>query len=126
VVCTIHQPSAMLFQMFDHILLLAPGGRTVFFGETGPESTNVIGYFNNLGASIPLNQNPAESIITTVTDKSAGCRDWAQTWLDSPEHTRLLAKISALDTEASSGAVSSGGGESSGSAYALPLFKSSC
>jgi ATP-binding cassette subfamily G (WHITE) protein 2 (SNQ2) len=112
----------MLFQMFDHILLLAPGGRTVFFGETGPESANVLGYFNNLGASIPADQNPAESIITAVTDKSEGCRDWAQTWLDSQEHTRLMAKISALDSEASSGVLPSGGENSSVSTYALPLF----
>jgi ATP-binding cassette subfamily G (WHITE) protein 2 (SNQ2) len=52
VVCTIHQPSAMLFQMFDHILLLAPGGRTVFFGETGHHAANVIDYFNRYGASM--------------------------------------------------------------------------
>lgn len=32
VLCTIHQPSAMLFQRFDRLLLLAPGGRTVYFG----------------------------------------------------------------------------------------------
>ncbi|KAL3478045.1 ABC-2 type transporter-domain-containing protein [Aspergillus californicus] len=34
IICTIHQPSGVLFNMFDHILLLAPGGKTVFFGET--------------------------------------------------------------------------------------------
>lgn len=32
VLCTIHQPSAMLFQRFDRLLLLAPGGKTVYFG----------------------------------------------------------------------------------------------
>lgn len=32
VLCTIHQPSAILFDQFDRLLLFAPGGRTVYFG----------------------------------------------------------------------------------------------
>lgn len=32
VLCTIHQPSAMLFSRFDRLLLLQPGGKTVYFG----------------------------------------------------------------------------------------------
>ena len=32
ILCTIHQPSAMLFQEFDSLLLLAKGGKTVYFG----------------------------------------------------------------------------------------------
>ena len=31
ILCTIHQPSAMLFQRFDRLLFLAAGGRTVYF-----------------------------------------------------------------------------------------------
>lgn len=32
ILCTIHQPSAMLFQRFDRLLLLAEEGRTAYFG----------------------------------------------------------------------------------------------
>lgn len=32
VVCTIHQPSVDIFQAFDELLLLKPGGSTIFFG----------------------------------------------------------------------------------------------
>jgi ABC-type multidrug transport system ATPase subunit len=33
ILCTIHQPSAMLFQRFYRLLLLAEGGKTVYFGR---------------------------------------------------------------------------------------------
>lgn len=36
VLCTIHQPSAMLFQRFDRLLLLQPGGKPVYFGGMCP------------------------------------------------------------------------------------------
>lgn len=36
VLCTIHQPSAILFDQFDRLLLLAPGGKTVYFGGMYP------------------------------------------------------------------------------------------
>lgn len=36
VLCTIHQPSAILFQRFDKLLFLAPGGKTVYFGGMLP------------------------------------------------------------------------------------------
>jgi ATP-binding cassette subfamily G (WHITE) protein 2 (PDR) len=32
ILCTIHHPSAMLFQRFDRLFLLAEGGCTVYFG----------------------------------------------------------------------------------------------
>jgi ATP-binding cassette subfamily G (WHITE) protein 2 (SNQ2) len=112
----------MLFQMFDHILLLAPGGRTVYFGETGPQSSHVVDYFNRMGASIPPDENPAEAVIMAVTEGNVAGRDWPQTWLESPEHTRLMDTISTLEQQHGPGGNGTQGSDvQSGSAYALPL-----
>ena len=51
ILCTIHQPSAELFQVFDRLLLLRKGGQTVYFGDIGPNSSKLIGYFEGNGAA---------------------------------------------------------------------------
>ena len=47
---TIHQPSTEVFEMFDAVLLLQRGGRTVFFGELGTDSHTMIAYLEACGA----------------------------------------------------------------------------
>lgn len=44
VICTIHQPSTYLFEMFDALLLLKKGGQSVFFGPLGDNSSKLISY----------------------------------------------------------------------------------
>lgn len=64
ILCTIHQPSAMLFQRFDRLLLLAPEGKPVYFGQIGYESSTVISYFERNGAKpCHADANPAEWIM---------------------------------------------------------------
>jgi ATP-binding cassette subfamily G (WHITE) protein 2 (PDR) len=61
VLCTVHQPSSLLFQRFDRLLLLARGGRTVYFGDIGRESNVLLDYFARNGApDCPAGTNPAE------------------------------------------------------------------
>lgn len=50
VLCTIHQPSALLFQQFDRLLFLGKGGKTIYFGEIGEQSSTVINYFERNGS----------------------------------------------------------------------------
>jgi ATP-binding cassette subfamily G (WHITE) protein 2 (PDR) len=55
ILCTIHQPSAVLMQVFDRLLFLARGGRTIYFGDLGHNSQTLIDYLEARGApSCPL------------------------------------------------------------------------
>ena len=75
VLATIHQPSAELFEQFDDVLLLARGGKTVYFGPLGKQGRTLIDYFERNGAKkIKDKENPAEWMIAQVTEGYGG--DW--------------------------------------------------
>jgi ATP-binding cassette, subfamily G (WHITE), member 2, SNQ2 len=59
ILCTIHQPSSLLFESFDRLLLLERGGETVYFGDIGKDSHVLRDYFSRYGADCPSNVNPA-------------------------------------------------------------------
>ncbi|OQE41771.1 hypothetical protein PENCOP_c004G06469 [Penicillium coprophilum] len=120
IVCTIHQPSGVLFEMFDHVLLLAPGGRTVYFGETGRHASIISGYFARHGAVMSAEDNPAEFIISTVNGKESDMKDWSDTWTNSPERQSLQAKIQALNITPFAPVTDTNIDSQSGE-YALPL-----
>ena len=67
VLCTIHQPSAMLFQRFDRLLFLQTGGQTVYYGDIGENSNILTSYFERNGASpCPADANPAEWMLEVI------------------------------------------------------------
>jgi energy-coupling factor transporter ATP-binding protein EcfA2 len=100
VLCTIHQPSASLFESFDTLLLLAKGGQTVYFGETGKDSSILLDYFSENGAPCEPDVNPAEHIINVVSGSAGGGRDWHSVWLESPEHTRVVEHMAEIKADA--------------------------
>ncbi|KAH7110799.1 ABC-2 type transporter [Dactylonectria estremocensis] len=103
VLCTIHQPSAILFQEFDRLLFLAKGGRTVYLGDIGPNSRTLLDYFETNGARECGNdENPAEYMLELVN----GTGDWHQVWNSSPQRRDVDAEIEDI--------ISHGNTESSG------------
>ncbi|KAI8351922.1 ABC-2 type transporter-domain-containing protein [Mortierella sp. GBAus27b] len=105
ILCTIHQPSSQLFAFFDDLLLLAKGGKTVFFGELGHDSSNLINYFEKNGApKCASDANPAEYILDVVNARHSDL-DWPSIWSESPEKTQLLKDIQATRNIPSTGQV---------------------
>eukprot|EP00047_Mylnosiga_fluctuans_P004483 m.234774 g.234774 ORF g.234774 m.234774 type:complete len:1699 (+) comp12715_c0_seq1:66-5162(+) len=96
VVCTIHQPSAEIFEMFDHLLLLQRGGETVYFGPIGKHSASLLGYFErNGGDKCEERLNPADYILTQI-GAGIGKRtkaNWNLLWKASPECAALERKL---------------------------------
>ncbi|KAI8065000.1 ABC-2 type transporter-domain-containing protein [Thamnidium elegans] len=103
VLCTIHQPSAILFENFDHLLLLVRGGKTAYYGEIGKDSSVMINYFeSNGGPKCSPDANPAEYILQVVGAGTAGgaTRDWAAVWKESVECQALDAELEEINQTA--------------------------
>ncbi|KAF2740045.1 putative ABC multidrug transporter [Polyplosphaeria fusca] len=99
ILCTIHQPSAMLFQRFDRLLLLAKGGKTVYFGDIGKESTVMLDYFSrNGGPECISGTNPAEYMLETIgaAPGSHTDIDWPAVWGESQEYQGVRAELEQL------------------------------
>ncbi|KAL4985157.1 P-loop containing nucleoside triphosphate hydrolase protein [Aspergillus falconensis] len=100
VLCTIHQPSASLFEAFDYILLLAKGGKMTYFGQTGEGSKTILDYFARNGAPCPEDANPAEHIVDVVQGRLNPEVDWNRVWELSYEYRAALEELNALKARA--------------------------
>ncbi|CAI8499165.1 unnamed protein product [Pichia kudriavzevii] len=99
ILCTIHQPSAVLFEQFDRLLLLRKGGQTVYFGDIGANSEVLLSYFERHGTrKCEPDENPAEYILTMIGAgaTSGVMTDWHQLWLESEECANVTKKIDEL------------------------------
>lgn len=102
ILCTIHQPSAMLFQRFDRLLFLAKGGKTVYFGDIGENSKTMTSYFERNGGFLcPEDANPAEWMLEVIgaAPGSHTDIDWFDTWRNSPECAAVHAELQRLKDE---------------------------
>ncbi|KGO62913.1 CDR ABC transporter [Penicillium expansum] len=105
ILCTIHQPSAMLFQRFDRLLFLAKGGRTIYFGDIGENSSTLSNYFERNGAHhLTPGENPAEWMLDVI-GAAPGTHseiEWPKVWRESPEFRQVKEHLSELKSTLSS------------------------
>ncbi|KAA8649825.1 uncharacterized protein ATNIH1004_002502 [Aspergillus tanneri] len=125
ILCTIHQPSAMLFQRFDRLLLLATGGKTVYFGEIGRNSQTLVDYFvRNGGPACPPGANPAEYMLEVIGAAPGSHTeiDWPSVWRNSKEYQEVRTELASLKELVNSpSAVSDPNDKSSYQEFAAPL-----
>lgn len=120
VLVTIHQPSAQLFAQFDTLLLLAKGGKTVYFGDIGEQASTIQSYFGRFGAPCPPGVNPAEHMIDVVSGTLSHGHDWNEIWLSSPEYEKMTSELDAMISDAAS---KPPGTVDDGHEFAAPLWE---
>ncbi|CCH45147.1 Multidrug resistance protein [Wickerhamomyces ciferrii] len=104
ILCTIHQPSAILMQEFDRLLFLARGGKTVYFGDLGKNCQTLIDYFEKYGApKCPPEANPAEWMLHVIgaAPGSHANQDYYQVWLNSTERQEVKQELDRMERELS-------------------------
>ncbi|CAO3689827.1 unnamed protein product [Umbelopsis vinacea] len=102
-VCTIHQPSSILFEHFDRLLLLARGGKVAYFGDIGENSAVMNEYFESNGARrCEQVENPAEYILEVIGAGINGRskQDWTEVWRNSKEAQAIKDELSSLNADA--------------------------
>jgi ATP-binding cassette subfamily G (WHITE) protein 2 (SNQ2) len=120
VLVTIHQPSAQLFAQFDTLLLLASGGKTVYFGDIGKNADTIKTYFSGHGRPCPREVNPAEHMIEVVSGSVSQDQDWNKIWLNSPEYKSMTEELDRIVSEA---AAKPAGIIDDGHAFAAPMWE---
>ncbi|KAL3661570.1 hypothetical protein V7S43_013330 [Phytophthora oleae] len=70
ILCTIHQPSSLVYEMFANVVILT-AGRTVFFGPR----KKILLHFSFLGYDCPQYQDPAEYFIDLANTDFEGHGD---------------------------------------------------
>ncbi|KAI9847164.1 MAG: hypothetical protein M1837_003026 [Sclerophora amabilis] len=123
ILCTIHQPSSILFEQFDRLLFLAKGGRTAYFGPIGENSRELIKYFEENGArKCAETENAAEYMIEIASGSN---HDWPQIWNEdyrskqvSDETDRIFGSTGAQEKSSSTPSA----GRSTETLYAMPFW----
>jgi ABC-type multidrug transport system ATPase subunit len=120
VLVTIHQPSAQLFAQFDTLLLLAKGGKMVYFGDIGENAQTIKDYFARHDLPCPDDANPAEHMIDVVSGSLGKGRDWNKIWLESPEAKEVEKQLDQIVKDAESKPPNS---HDDGHEFAMPLWQ---
>lgn len=98
ILCTIHQPSGTLFEMFDKLLFLKDG-QSLYFGDIGPNSGTLTEYFQKQGVrECRIEENPAEWLldVTGYTSNAYTSVDWHNVWQTSQERQKIKDTLKTL------------------------------
>lgn len=99
VLCTIHQPSAVLFEHFDELILLKSGGRVVYAGELGKDSKTLRSYFEEKsGHKCPPKANIAEWQLEVIGagNPDYDGPDFADLWIESEQYKQQTKDIEEM------------------------------
>ncbi|KAK0175174.1 hypothetical protein PV327_008947 [Microctonus hyperodae] len=96
IICTIHQPSATIYEMFDHIYLLADG-HCMYQGAP----KNTIAFFNRIGLQCPKYHNPADYMIEVVSKEYGNFNEQLKKIITN-ENTIDHWRVALLDDKSSS------------------------
>ena len=102
ILCTIHQPSAILLQEFDRLLFLQKGGQTVYFGDLGKNCQTLIDYFEKYGGHpCPPEANPAEWMLEVIgaAPGSKATQDYFEVWRNSSEFAEVNRELDEMENE---------------------------
>ncbi|KAI3417297.1 Protein kinase domain-containing protein [Psidium guajava] len=102
IVCTIHQPSIDIFEAFDELVLLKTGGRLIYSGPLGQNSSKIIEYFESIPRvpKIKSNYNPATwmlEVTSTSAEADLGI-DFALIYRDSTIYETNKELVKQLST----------------------------
>lgn len=101
ILCTIHQPLAVLMQSFDRLLFMEKGGKTVYFGDLGPDCQTMVKYFENHGLQkCPPDANPADWMLEVVgaAPGSHANQDYHEVWKNSDECRNVRQELEEMRT----------------------------
>ncbi|XP_023302901.2 protein brown [Lucilia cuprina] len=70
IICSIHQPTSDIFELFTHIILM-DAGRIIYQGRT----EEAFEFFSRLNYIIPNNCNPADFYLKTISDSHTNRND---------------------------------------------------
>ncbi|ERF69401.1 hypothetical protein EPUS_05946 [Endocarpon pusillum Z07020] len=93
-----HQPSGVIFDMFDRLLLIQDG-RSIYFGNIGPGSQTVLEYFRKHGAPrCEPEENPAEWLMDISSRAVDGYKtvQWSKIWQTSTERQKIKDSLELM------------------------------
>jgi len=105
ILTTIHQPSAIIFQQFDRLLLLTTGGKTAYFGDIGQNSETLVNYFADQGVKkCEKDENPAEYMLNMIGPGTGGnlSKNWHEIWDNSQENRNVQRELEEMEMNLSS------------------------